>query len=51
LDANDIEEFKNWMEFVQKNPQNLQETDAQMAEVIEKKREREEAMNPKKRRS
>jgi hypothetical protein len=48
LDAADIEDFKKWMEFVQKNPDDLQEKDAQMALMIEKKRRKAEAKNHKK---
>jgi transposase len=48
LDANDIEDFKKWMEFVQKNPESLQEKDAQMALMIEKKRGRAVAKDQKK---
>jgi hypothetical protein len=48
LDANDIEDFKKWMEFVQKNPESLQEKDAQMALMIEKKRGRAGMMDHKK---
>jgi hypothetical protein len=48
LDANDIEEFKKWIEFVQKLMQDLEEKDAEMALMIEKKWERVEAMDQKK---
>jgi hypothetical protein len=40
FDAKDIEDYTKWMEFVQKNTENLQEADAQMALMIEKKREK-----------